>query len=75
MIEIYVKVLTGKTITLHVDPNDTVQHIKELIFEQQKIPVDMQRLCFNGLSLESDKLIKDYNIEKESTLYISLPIR
>jgi len=67
---IYVKTLTGKTITLSVFALNVVQELKFMIYEQQGIPVDIQRIIFAGKQLEDGRTISDYSIQRESTLHL-----
>ena len=69
-IQIFVKTVEGKQITLDVDPTHRISKVKEMIYEKEGILVGDQRLIFAGKTLEDDKTIGNYNIQKESTLHL-----
>lgn len=75
MLNLKIKTLTGSTITVDVDKNDTINQLKSKIAAKQGIPVEQQRLVFSGKQLDSSKTLGDYNVDKDSTLHLVLRLR
>ena len=70
---IYCHNLVGRNITIWCDPSDTISNIKSKIQDHDGVPVDHQILLFAGKQLDDNRTLADYNIQKESTIYLQLP--
>ena len=73
--QIFVKTLTGRTITLGVESSTTVEQFKGMIHDREGIPADQQRLVFGGKELQDGRTLADYSISKDATVFLVLRLR
>ena len=73
--QIFVKTLTGRSITANIQLTDTVEDLKRIIYEKEGIPAGSHRLVFAGKDLEDTRSLSDYNIGKESTIHLLMRLR
>jgi ubiquitin len=73
--QVFVKTLTGKTISVDVEPDESVESLKSKIQQKEGVPIDQQRLIFDGKQLDALKSLSDYDIDDDSTLHLVLRLR
>jgi ubiquitin C len=74
-IQIFIRNLGGKTVTLQVSSSDSVETVKDMIQAKEGLPIHLQRLIFSGRQMEDRRMLSDYGIQKESTLHLVLRLR
>ncbi|WP_447767531.1 ubiquitin-like protein [Sphingobacterium faecium] len=70
--QIFVKTIPGKKITLQVTSSTLIYNVKSLLKDKEGWPENEQRIVFGGKQLEDNRTLHDYNIGKESTVFVIL---
>ena len=70
--QIFVKMITSRTITIDVHPDDLIEDVKLIIMGKEPLPIDSQRLVYAGKQLQNHMTLRDYNVQKESTIFLIL---
>mmetsp|Transcript_37693 Transcript_37693/g.56077 ORF Transcript_37693/g.56077 Transcript_37693/m.56077 type:complete len:267 (-) Transcript_37693:612-1412(-) len=73
--QLFVKTLTGKTVSVEVEEGEAIEDVKAKIAEKEGIPPEQQRLIFGGQQLQDGKTIDDYNVGDDATLHLVLRLR
>lgn len=75
MIQIFVKCLQSRTIALDIDPNGSVENLKNVIQDKERIPAKLMRLEYCCKLLANNSLLSSYNIQRSSILVLSLKLK
>lgn len=73
--QVFVKTLSGKTISVECEPDESIESLKEKIMAKEGVPADQQRIIFGGKQLDTQKTLSDYDIDDDSTLHLVLRLR
>lgn len=73
--QITIKIATGKTIILVIEPTDTIDDVKQKIQNQEGIPPHMQLLVFHGKVLLNEKTLADYDIQNGAIIHLIMNLR
>mmetsp|Transcript_5428 Transcript_5428/g.10337 ORF Transcript_5428/g.10337 Transcript_5428/m.10337 type:complete len:123 (-) Transcript_5428:101-469(-) len=73
--QLFVKTLTGKTVSIEVEEGESIEDVKAKIAEKEGIPPEQQRLIFGGQQLQDQKTLQDYDVGDDATLHLVLRLR